>query len=161
MKLAFLAFLVCAACNDGMLPTIPDPVGPEAPVTPRPPTLTARIDGRTYDATDSLGFNAQLVDVNKGGIRLSAQLRGALRHRDGVVNDTDFRLIVSGTPDGGPLPQRVEFTRYDAFSGSLYWIAPGQAVRTYIGIYHATEGHYDFGPHEIVIERRSHEDPES
>lgn len=159
MKLAFLAFLVCAACSDGTLPTIPDPVVP-TPVAPRPPTLTARIDGRVYGATDSLGFAGQRVDVNKGGVRLSADAR-RIRHMGGGAQEGQFRLVVAGTPDGGPLPSRVEFTRYDAFSGALYWIAPGQAVRAYIGIYHATEGHYDFGPHEIVIERRSHEDPES
>lgn len=137
-----------------------DATSPRPPAAPAPPASTLRmnalIDGHVYVAAAPDGFGGVRIEVNKGGIWLAADFAGVGRV-DGVVNAVDFLLSVAGTEDGGPLPAGVEFTRRDAFSGSLYWIAPGQTVETWLGLYHRSAAHYDFGPYPVWIQRRSHD----
>jgi hypothetical protein len=145
-----LAAVVCACQADPF--TIP-----ELPETPPPAgslELAARIDGRIYEAADPDGFAVGRIEVNKGGIRLNATFRGT---SGAAINAVDYELTVAGSADGEPLPERVAFTRVDAFSGTLYWIAPGQAVELWVGLYHGPTGRHVFGPYPIVVERRSHD----
>lgn len=146
----FVAALL--ACTDATSPRAPD-----APALPASALrMNALIDGRVYVAAAPDGFGGVRIEVNKGGIWLAADFAGVGRV-DGVVNAVDFQLSVAGTEEGGPLPAGVEFTRRDAFGGSLYWIAPGQTVETWLGLYHRSAGHYDFGPYPVQIQRRSPE----
>jgi hypothetical protein len=68
----------------------------------------------------------------------------------------DFELRVTGSAAGDPLPTRVEYTADDAFSGSLYWIAPGQSVPVFLGLYQKSKGDYVLGPYAVTIMRRAH-----
>lgn len=150
---------LAAACQaDAVtMPRLPEAPSPDGAIR-----MSARIDGRTYIGSDPDGFGVQYIEVNKGGIRLAATFQAG-DGADGPVNQADYELTVAGTPDGGPLPERVVFTRYDAFSGSLYWIAPGQAVDLWVGLYHRSSGRHVLGPWPVTVQRRSHaataEDP--
>ena len=128
---------------------------PEAPAPDGSIRMSARIDGRTYVGSDPDGFGVEYIEVNKGGIRLSATFQAG-SGAGGPVNQSGYELTVAGTPDGGPLPERVVFTRYDAFSGSLYWIAPGQAVELWVGLYQRSSGRHVLGPWAVTVQRRSH-----
>jgi hypothetical protein len=148
----FLLAAVAAACHGDpvTLPNLPDGPAPAGALR-----MAARIDGRTYIATDPEGFPVQQIEVNKGGIRLAATFQGS--SASGLpVNQTDHQLTVAGSPEGGPLPERVVFSRTDAFSGTLYWIAPGQAVELWVGLYHVPTARHVMGPFPVTVERRSH-----
>jgi len=149
-----LTFAALAACSE--------PADPGENIPPGSQTASMRmeatIDGRLLEATVHEGFASSGIEVNKGGIQLSAAFRGSNGDAHApVTGSPKFRLDVMGSPTGAPLPARVEFTRYDPFSGALYWIAPGQRVELWLGLYHVTEDHYDFGPFPVLVERRSHE----
>jgi len=136
-------------------PFVPEPVNP--PTGDRAPlTMKAKIDGFVYRAADGEGFMAGPIDVNKGGIRIYATFDNTAGNLTAPLSSSDFEMHVSGTADGGPLPERVEYTRYDAFSGALYWIAPGQSVPVWLGLYQKSTGEYVFGPHAVTIARRAH-----
>lgn len=152
-RASLVALLALAAACQADAVTIPQL--PEAPAPDGAIRMSARIDGRTYVASNPGGFSIQHIQVNKGGIRLGATFQGAAG--GGAVNAASHQLTVAGTPDGGPLPERVVFNRYDAFSGSLYWIAPGQAVELWVGLYEPRTGRYLLGPWPITVERRSHD----
>ena len=151
---ALLLSPIVAACTEAVVPGGDVPPESESPAM----RMEATIDGRRVDASADAGFELGRVEVNKGGIQLSATFLGSSGDAHApVANSSKFRLDVLGSPAGAPLPQRVEFTRYDQFSGALYWIAPGQTVELWLGLYHVSEDHYDFGPFPINVERRSHE----
>ena len=142
-----LPALLLNACSD-RLPTSPRP----APGVRLATSMVAHVDGRDYIASDSIGFAGQVVDINKEGILLSAVFRNS--HADAPVNGADFRLAATG-PDGtAPVAPHVEYTALDPFGGSLYWIAPGQSISVWLGLYHISAGHYDFGPYPLTITRR-------
>jgi hypothetical protein len=149
--LALAAVLGACQPDPFTVPDIPDP-----PIGDGKLQMSARIDGRTYLATDPTGFSIQHIEVNKGGIRLSATFRSGTAGSP-AVNPVDYRLTVSGSETGEPLPERVVFSPSRPFEGSLYWIAPGQAVELWIGLYHGPTGRYVFGPFPITLERRSHD----
>lgn len=128
---------------------------PETPAGDGTMRMSARIDGRTYVASDPDGFSEPHIEVNKGGIHLSAAFTRASPN-DPSVTAASHILTVAGSAAGDPLPARVEFTRTDAFSGTLYWIAPGQAVTLWLGLYDVPGERHVFGPFSVVIERRSH-----
>lgn len=151
---ALAGVLACAADSSG--PALP-PAGPPAAEL----ALLAEIDGFEYRATASRGFDDDPIVVNKGGVRLYVDVENAGRHVDGPVRGGDFEIRVAGGPDGAPLPERVAFTRYDDFSGALYWIAPGQTVPAWLGLWHKTEEHWDAGPFRVDIRRRSHGEPDA
>jgi hypothetical protein len=143
-----------SGCSDPAAPGMGGPSGAQGP----PMRMEATIDGRVLEATVEGGFASSGLEVNKGGIQLSAEFTGSSGDAHApVTGSPKFRLDVMGSPAGGPLPARVEFTRYNAFSGALYWIAPGQSVELWLGLYHVTEDHYDFGPFPVTVERRSHD----
>lgn len=143
---------VVTACNADSF-TVPTP--PAAPLPSGKLEMSARIDGRTYLATEAAGFADQHIEVNKGGIRLSVSFHSESAGSP-TVNPVDYRLTVTGSESGDPLPERVVFSAASPFEGSLYWIAPGQAVELWIGLYHEPEGRHIFGPFPITLERRSH-----
>lgn len=148
-----LGLLLLAACASEA-PFTPEPI--PAPDRERAPfRMDAKIDGFIYSATPTSGFPVQHIEVNKGGVRLSATFANAGGTLTAPLTPADFELRVTGSPAGGPFPSRVEYTAYDAFSGSLYWIAPGQAVPVFIGLYQKSRGQFVLGPHRVVIERRS------
>lgn len=128
---------------------------PETPAGDGAMRMSARIDGRTYVVSDPDGFDVARIEVNKGGIRLNATFTRASA-ADPSVSAASHLLTVAGSAAGGPLPARVEFTRTDAFSGTLYWIAPGQAVTLWLGLYDRPAERHVFGPFPVVLERRSH-----
>lgn len=143
-----------SGCSEPADPGAGGPSGSQVPSM----RMEATIDGRLLEATAAGGFASSGIEVNKGGIQLSAEFSGSSGDAHApVTGSPKFRLDVMGSPAGGALPARVEFTRYDAFSGALYWIAPGQSVELWLGLYHVTEDHYDFGPFPVTVERRSHE----
>ena len=151
---AVLLLLIVTACSEPVIPGDGSPAESEQ----SPMRMEAIIDGRRVAASADAGFETSGLEVNKGGIQLSVAFHGSSGDAHAPVSGSSkFRLDVLGSPAGAPLPERVEFTRYDPFSGALYWIAPGQAVQMWLGLYHVSEGHYDFGPFPITIERRSHE----
>lgn len=147
--------LLLAACSAD--PSGPGPIGPAPP----PPGSTdlqmaASIDGHAYLVTVPEGFPVSLIEVNKGGILLSATFhdRGG---RASAINAVEYQLTVTGSPDGAPLPSGVDFTRTDAFSGSLYWLAPGQEVDLWIGLFRIPTGEHVLGPYSVAVQRRAHE----
>ena len=152
---ALLAVLPCllAACS-GDEPFTPAPV--EQPAERAPLRMNARIDGFVYTATTEAGFQARGIEVNKGGVRIEATFANAGGNLTAPLTPADFELRVSGSAAGGALPTRVEYTPDDAFSGSLYWIAPGQAVPVFIGLYQKSRGGYVLGPYSMTITRRPH-----
>lgn len=115
-------------------------------------SLVAHVDGRDYIASDSIGFAGQAVDINKEGILLSAVFRNS--HAESSVNGDDYRLAATGPDSAAPVAPHVEYTALDPFGGSLYWIAPGQSITVWLGLYHISAGHYDFGPYPLTITRR-------
>lgn len=150
--LPFVLAAVAAACHGDpvTLPNLPQDPAPDAVLR-----MSARIDGRTYVAADPGGFPVQHIEVNKGGIRLAATFDGS--SGSGLpVNEANHQLTVAGSPDGDPLPERVVFNRTGAFSGTLYWIAPGQAVELWVGLYHVPSARHVMGPFPVTIERRAH-----
>jgi hypothetical protein len=132
--------------------------------TPAPPSgpsngefaMIARIGDIKARATESHGFGDTVVTVGKGGFILetSFQNTGAVAHA--AVTPAEYELRVSGSRDGGPLAQRVVYTPLGEFEGSFYWVAPGQKVETWIGLWHKSEEHYDAGPYRMFIERQPH-----
>ncbi|HEU4700125.1 MAG TPA: hypothetical protein VFS40_13160 [Gemmatimonadales bacterium] len=158
------AVLLLAACGGRDVLQPDDPGSPGTPSTPGAPGATphaagamaARIDGHDYVARSAVGFEGLLVRVNKGGVRLAVAPPPVARDsRDPAVR-ADYELTVAGTPDGGPLPDSVTFTRFDGYSGALYWIAPGETIRVWLGLYHRSGGHYDAGPFAVDIMRLPH-----
>ena len=156
-RLSLYAILVAApaaACDEAFVPRSDPP--PEAESIPV--RMEATIDGRRVDASIEAGFEVALIEVNKGGIQLSATFRGRTDDAEApAAISPNVRLDVLGSVAGNELPPGVEFTRYDAFSGAIYWIAPGQTVHLWLGLYHVAQGQYVFGPFPISVRRRSHE----
>ncbi len=150
-SLVVLAALTAACHGDPFI--ISD--APEAVPKGSGTRMSALIDGRTYVATDPGGFSVHRIEVNKGGIRLNATF-SRTSAGDQPVNASDYVLTVAGSPTGAALPERVEFTRSDAFGGTLYWIAPGQAITLWIGLYHVPGERHVMGPYPVTVERRSH-----
>ena len=142
-----LPALLLSACADRP-PTGPTP----SPGVQIPMSMIAHVDGRDYIAADSIGFGAQVVDINKEGILLSALFEHS--HAEMPVNSGDFRLTATGPGGVAPVAAHVEYTALDPFGGSLYWIAPAQSVSVWLGLYHISAGHYDFGPYPLTITRR-------
>lgn len=150
------AFLL-AACAAEEATTPEQPEFPEAPLPDAKIEMTARIDGRNYTASAPSGFTVGQIEINKGGIRLSASFRNAGDRTEAGINGAAYQLTVAGSPAADPLPTRVEFTRTDAFSGTLYWIAPGQEVDLWLGLLHQPTGQHVLGPFRIGLRRRSHD----
>lgn len=148
-----LSFCALAACGGENGPTTPAGGG----AIRLPMAMVAHVDGHDYLAGDSIGFGAQFVDINKEGILLSARFLNS--SADAPVNSGDFQLTVTGMDGATPVAPHVEYTSLEPFGGSLYWIAPGQAVSAWLGLYHVSAGHYDFGPYPLVIKRRARSIP--
>jgi hypothetical protein len=142
-----------AACGGESLVT-PEPV--EQPSGRPPLRMNAEIDGFVYVATTEQGFDVTGIEVNKGGVRISATFANAGGNLTAPLTAADFELRVTGSEAGGPLPSRVEYTPDDAFGGSLYWIAPGQAVPVHMGLYQKSTGGFVLGPYAVTITRRPH-----
>lgn len=142
-----------AACS-GEDPFTPAPV--EQPTERAPLRMNARIDGAIYSATTEAGFQTRDIEVNKGGVRIDATFANAGGNLTAPLTAVDFELRASGSAAGGALPTRVEYTPDDAFSGSLYWIAPGQSVPVYLGLYQKSKAEYVLGPYSVTITRRAH-----
>lgn len=144
--------ILLAACAE--LPTN----APEAPATAESSefAMVARIGDIAARATESAGFGDTVVTVGKGGfiLRTSFQNTSAVAHA--AVNGADYELRVTGDPDGAPFPERVVYTPLGDFEGSFYWVAPGQIVEVWIGLWHKSENHYDAGPYRLFIEREPH-----
>lgn len=154
MKTAsLLVLLLLVACTE-TASVVPNPPGP---TDGGGLVLAARIDGSDYRASPGMGFDHPAIEVAKGGIRLAVTVEndGGL---DAPLTSSNFEVRFAGSEDGASFPSRVEFTRYDAFSGALYWIAPGQSVNVWIGLWHRGESHWDAGPYAVTLTRRSHDD---
>jgi hypothetical protein len=145
--------LLLAACS-AEAPFTPEPI--DQPVARAPLRMNARIDGFVYSATTEAGFPVGGIEVNKGGVRVSATFANAGGNLTAPLTAVDFELRVSGSVAEGPLPSRVVYTADDAFGGSLYWIAPGQAVPVFIGLYQKSRSAYVLGPYPVTITRRPH-----
>lgn len=144
--------LLLAGCSE--LPT-------DAPTPPSEPNrgefaLIARIGDIRARATDSDGFRDTLVTVGKGGfiLKTTFQNAGAVAHT--AVTEADYELRVTGDAEGALFPERVVYTPLRGFEGSFYWVAPGQLVETWIGLWHKSEKHYDAGPYRLFIQREPH-----
>ena len=153
-RIALLALPFFLAACAGEDPFIPEPV--EQPAARAPLRMNARIDGFVYTATTEAGFPVSGIEVNKGGVRIDATFANAGGNLTAPLTPVDFELRVSGSESGGPLPSRVDYTAYDAFSGSLYWIAPGQSVPVFLGLYQKSRGDFVLGPYMVTITRRPH-----
>jgi hypothetical protein len=145
------SLLLLTACDGRALaPESPEPpAGPPGPGSPL--VMEAMIDGFRYTVTDGVGFAVSSIEINKGGIVVGATLPSPGGHLTASLSE--YRLVVAGA-DGDPLPSRVEYTPTGAFGGTLYWIAPGQAVTLSFGIHHVPAGRYVLGPYPVVIVRR-------
>lgn len=132
--------------------------------TPAPPTgpsigefaMIARIGDIRAMATASHGFGDTVVTVGKGGFILKTSFQNASAVAHAAVTPSEYELRVSGDPSGAPLAERVVYTPLGEFEGSFYWVAPGQKVETWIGLWHKSEKHYDAGPYRMYIERTPH-----
>ena len=151
---AVLLALPCLLACSGEEPFTPAPI--EQPAERAPLRMNARIDGFVYTATSEASFPVRDIEVNKGGVRIAATFANAGGNLTAPLTGVDFELRVSGSAAGGPLPSRVEYTPDDAFSGSLYWIAPGQAVPVFLGLFQKSTGAYVLGPWPVTITRRAH-----
>ena len=141
------------ACS-GEDPFTPAPI--EQPAERAPLRMNARIDGFIYTATTEVGFHPADIEVNKGGVRIDATFANAGGNLTAPLTAVDFELRVRGSASGGPLPSRVEYTPADAFGGALYWIAPGQSVPVFLGLYQKSKDAYVLGPYRVTITRRPH-----
>ena len=145
------ALVVAAGCRDAAV-TGPEPPGIPADTEPDGPlVMEATIDGRRYTVTDGVGFDVPAIEVVKGGIMVSAVLPSPGGHLTDPLSE--YRLQVTSA-DGPVFPGRVAYIPGGPFSGSLYWIAPGQSVELAFGLYHVTAGRYVLGPYSIVMTRR-------
>jgi hypothetical protein len=151
---ALLLALPCLLACSGEEPFTPAPI--EQPAERAPLRMNARIDGFVYTATTEAPFQSRDIEVNKGGVRIDATFSNAGGNLTAPLTPADFELRVSGSAAGGPLPSRVEYTPDDAFSGSLYWIAPGQSVPVFLGLYQKSRAAYVLGPYSVTITRRAH-----
>lgn len=132
--------------------------------TPAPPSgpsngefsMVARIGDIKARATASRGFADTVVVVGKGGFILETSFQNASSVAHAAVTPAEYELRVTGGPDGEPLAPRVVYTPLSGFKGSFYWVAPGQKVETWIGLWHKSEEHYDAGPYRMFIEREPH-----
>jgi len=143
-----------------------EPLAPGGNAPPEPVAIPMRmeaiIDGQRVVASVESGFELALIDVNKGGIQVSATFRGSAGDpQSPATSSPNVRLDVVGSATGAALPQGVEFTRYDAFSGGIYRIGPGQTVSLWLGLYHVAQERYIFGPFSISVRRRAIEDDTS
>lgn len=144
-----------------------EPAAPALPPASQDPhsetalQMHVRIDGRDYVAAAPGGFAIEEIEINKGGIRLSATFRNAGDESTVAVNAIDYQLTVAGTPDGGAFPPKVEYTRTDAFSGTLYWVAPGQSLDLWVGLLHLPTQRHLLGPFPVGLQRRSHDGGDS
>ena len=146
-----LLALALAACAD--LPT----GAPTPPVTQDVDfAMIARIGDIRARATPAAGFGDTVVTVGKGGFILNVSLQNAGLVAHTAVTDADYELRVTGDPSGAALPERVVYTPLRDFAGSIYWVAPGQLVETWIGLWHKSAGHYDAGPYRLYIKRKPH-----
>lgn len=150
--LPLLLGLPLVACSElpSSVPNLPD--GPSDAEF----AMVARIGDIRATATETRGFRDTVVTVGKGGFILEASFRNAGAVAHSAVTPTEYELRVSGDPSGGPLAERVVYTPLDEFEGSFYWVAPGQKVETWIGLWHKSEEHYDAGPYRMYIEREPH-----
>ena len=155
------AAILIAACEADEVTTPEPPEFPEAPLPDAKIEMAAHIDGRTYTARVPAGFTVAQIEINKGGIRVSATFRNAGDRAEAGINGATYQLTVAGSAAGDPLPSRVEFTRTDAFSGTLYWIAPGQELDLWLGLLHEPTGQHVLGPFPIGVRRRSHDGSEA
>lgn len=118
--------------------------------------MLARIGDVRLQATQRDGFGDAVVTVGKGGFILKVAFQNAGLVAHSAVTDADYELRVSGDASGAPLPDGVVYTAFDDFDGSIYWVAPGQRVAAWIGLWHKSAGHYDAGPYRLYIERKPH-----
>lgn len=144
--------LLLASCAD--LPTgspTPPASAPDAEFA-----MVARIGDIRARATSAAGFRDTVVTVGKGGfiLEVSFQNAGLVAHT--TVTEADYEIRLTGDASGAPLPERVVYTPLNDFDGSLYWVAPGQQVETWIGLWHKSAGHYDAGPYRMYIKRQPH-----
>lgn len=153
-RTALLALPILLLACSGEAPFTPEPI--DQPAVRAPLRMNARIDGFVYSATTEAGFPVSGIEVNKGGVRVSATFANAGGNLTAPLTGVDFELRVSGSVSEGPLPSRVAYTADDAFGGSLYWIAPGQAVPVFIGLYQKSRSAYVLGPYAVTITRRPH-----
>jgi hypothetical protein len=151
---ALLALPILLAACAAESPVVPTPV--DQPTSLDALRMNARIDGFVYTAVAGTGFDVGPIEVNKGGVRISATFANTGGNLTAPLTPADFELRVTGSAAGGPLPTRVEYTADNAFSGSLYWIAPGQSVPVFLGLYQKSKGDYVLGPYAVTITRRAH-----
>src|SRR5687768_15990906 len=121
--------LLLAACS-AEAPFTPETI--ETTVARAPLRMSARIDGFACSATTEARFAVSGIEVNKGCVRVIATCANTGVNLTAPLTAVEFELRVSATVTEGPLPSRVVYTAEDAFGGSLYWIAPGQAVPVFI-----------------------------
>lgn len=118
--------------------------------------MVARIGDIRALATQSTGFRDTVVTVGKGGFVLQVSFQNAGHVAHTAVTEADYELRVTGDASGAALPERVVYTPLNDFDGSIYWVAPGQQVETWIGLWHKSAGHYDAGPYRLYIKRKPH-----
>lgn len=145
--------LLLASCAD--LPT-GSPAPPSAPAPSGEFAMLARIGDVRVRATESAGFGDTVVTIGKGGFILKVAFENAGLVAHSAVTDADYELRLAGDDSGAPLPSGVVYTPFDDFDGSIYWVAPGQRVEAWLGLWHKSAGHYDAGPYRLYIERQPH-----
>ena len=151
-SLAALLVLSLGGCGD--LPTTAPRPNPDPSETTF--AMIARIGDIRARATPAAGFGDTVVTVGKGGFILNVTFQNAGLVAHTAITDANYELRLTGDAAGAPLPERVVYTPFDNFDGSIYWVAPGQQVETWIGLWHKSAGHYDAGPYRLYIKRRPH-----
>ncbi|HEU4801021.1 MAG TPA: hypothetical protein VFS94_10330 [Gemmatimonadales bacterium] len=149
---AVVALCLVASCSELPTSSAPPPGGPPEFEF----ALVARIGDIHARATASAGFGDTVVTVGKGGFILDVSFENAGLVTHSALTESEYELRLTGTAAGGPLPIGVVYTPFAGFDGSIYWVAPGQRVEVWIGLWHKSGEHYDAGPYRLFIMRRPH-----
>ena len=141
---SLVAALAVSGCSDDTSPT----------EEPELASMILTLGADSYTATAN-GFSAPTVTLADASTTVSVSFLRADASFDPVVGAPDFQLSVAGDADGGPLPARVTFQRTSSFAGNLVvsGATPLAATQIFFGLRHVAEGHDDFGPFAISVQR--------
>jgi hypothetical protein len=117
-------------------------------------SMIVTLGASSYTATSG-GFSSPTVTLATATTTVSVSFLRADASFDPVVGAPDFQVSVAGDADGGPLPARVTFERTSSFAGNLVvsGATPLAATPIYFSLRHVAEGHDDFGPFALTVQR--------
>lgn len=114
-------------------------------------SITVSIGGLTYHGSKTAnGFSGQVANVSGQSV-ISATFFRSDGSQELNLTPSNFEFRIVRNEVGDPLPAGLTWEQTSAFSGTFAGLSEGQTADVYVGLYHVSQSHWDFGPYRLTL----------